>query len=155
MKYRVTIYSVIDDVLRTVSVHTEDLNELLLFDKKITTLDRIYRVSLAKNMVIIETSSPENRYAPKPNPEYVPNYGVYNYINAYDYEGNHLWNIADIIGDVGSGVGGYICSTKYLLGESKEKYIDGHELLVCWNAYGMRYLIDLDEKKVIHKMLTP
>lgn len=154
MKYRVTIYSVFNDVLREVSVATEDLKEILLFDKKITTLDRIYRISFAKNMVIIETGSPENRYSPKPNPEYVPNYGVCNYINAYDYEGNHLWNIAEIIGDVGSGVGGHICSTKYLLGESKEAYIEGHELFVCWNAFGMRYLIDLDEKRVIHKMMT-
>ena len=154
MKHRVTIYSVINDVLRQVSVGTEDLNEILLFDKKITTQDRIYRISFAKNMVLIETSSPANRYTPKPNPDYVPNYGVYNYINAYDYKGNHLWNIAEIIGDAGSGVGGHICSTKYLLEDSKEAYIDGHELLVCWNAYGKRYLIDLDEKRVIHKMMT-
>lgn len=154
MKHRVIIYAVVDGVLREVSVGAEERKEIWLFDKVITTLDRIHRISFAKNMVIIETGSPANRYSPKPNPEYVPNYGVYNYINAYDYNGNHLWNIADIIGDVGSGVGGHICSTKYLLGDSKDAYIDGHELLVCWNAYGMRYLIDLDEKRVIHKMIT-
>lgn len=154
MKHNVIIYSIINNVCREISVSTEELKEVVLFDKKITTLDRIYRISFATNMVLIETSSPENRYAPAPNPDYVPNYSTYNYINAYDYSGNHLWNIAEIIGDVGSGVGGHICSTKYLLGDAKEKYNAGHELFVCWNAYGMRYLIDLDEKRVIHKMMT-
>lgn len=81
MKHRVIIYAVVDGVLREVSVGTEERKEIWLFDKVITTLDRIHRISFARKMVLIETSSPANRYFPKPNPEYVPNYGVYNYIN--------------------------------------------------------------------------
>lgn len=155
MHHRVTIHSITNNACRELSVTVEDLKEISLLDNKITTPDQIYHISLARNMIIIQTGSPLYRYAPAPNPEYAPNYAVNNYINAYDYNGNHLWNIAEIIGDVGSGVlGGHICSVDYLLDDSKDKYIDGHELFVCWNAYGMRYMIDLDEKRVIHKMMT-
>ena len=123
--------------------------------KHITSLDRIYNISFTKNMVILLTASPKFRNTPAPNPEYVPDYSAYNYVNAYDYNGNYLWNIAEIIGDVGTGIcDGYVCSSKYLLEDSKEKYIEGHELFVCWDCYGMRYLIDLDEKRVLHKMMT-
>ena len=48
MQHNVIIYSIINDVCREISVSTEELKEVSLFDKKITTLDRIYRISLAK-----------------------------------------------------------------------------------------------------------
>ncbi|MBQ9761749.1 MAG: hypothetical protein IJV82_01580 [Oscillospiraceae bacterium] len=155
MSYAVIVYSIVGGVCRRVSVEVENLKEIRLFDKEIKTLDNICDISFAKDMVILQTDSPRYRYAPKPNPEYKPDYAVNNYVNAYDYNGNHLWNISQIIGDVGSGIsGGHICSTDYLLEESKDSYVEGHELFVCWDEYGMRYLIDLDEKKVIHKILT-
>ncbi len=155
MKYKVTVYSVINNICRQGAFEVEDLKEIVLFDKTIITLDYIYNVSFTKNMVILQTGSPENRNAPVTNPEYVPDYGAYNYVNAYDYDGNHLWNIAEIIGNVGFGIcAGHVCSTKYLIEDSKDTYVDGHELFVCWDSLGMRYLIDLDDKRVIHKMMT-
>ena len=155
MKHRVIFYSIVNNTCRQGTVWVENLKELWLHDKKIETQDRIFSVSFAKNMVILLTGSPEYRYAPDPNPEYVPDYGLYNYVNAYDYDGNHLWNIAEIIGDVGFGIcAGHVCSTEYLVEGAQDAYIEGHELFVCWDSLGMRYMIDLDEKKVIHKMIT-
>ena len=155
MKHRVTICTVVNDQYKELALWTDEAKEIGLIGRRITTLDNIQKISLCKNKFILLTASPRFRYSTIPSPDFVPNYDI-NCVDAYDYEGNHLWNIAEIIGNVGTNIcNGHICSTQYLMGDSRDKYIEGHELFVCWDSNEMRYLIDLDEKKVIHKMLTP
>lgn len=155
MIHRITVCTVTNDQARQVAFWTNEAKAIGLAGKRLTALDNICKISLARDMVILLTVSPTYRNGYVPNPDYIPDYSTYNYVDAYDYEGNHLWNIAEIIGDAGSGIcDGYVCSTEYLMKGCEDTYIDGHELFVCWNEDGMRYLIDLDEKKVIHKMIT-
>ena len=153
---RVTVHAIINGVHREVTVHTVDLRQLHLFDTPITCLDRIDDISLANNMVILQMSSPAYRKnAWTTDPDYVPNYAVYNYADAYDYKGNHLWNIAEILGDIGCGISGArICTKNLLPADARDAYIEGHELLVCWSWYDRRYIIDLDDRKVIHEMFA-
>ena len=153
---RVTVHTIIDGTHRAVTMRVDDLRQIRMFDTSITCLDRIDHISLTKNMVILQKSSPAYRKnAWTRNKNYSPNYAEYNYVDAYDYNGNHLWNIAEILGDIGCGVhSGQVCDTTWLIEDSKNAYIDGHELFVCWSFHEMRYMIDLTEREVIHKLFT-
>lgn len=154
MKHRITICTVVNDHCKEVVFWTDKAREIGLSGKRISTFDNICKISLSNNMVILLTASPRFRDSAIPKPDCVLDYDV-NCVDAYDYEGNHLWNIAEIIGNVGSSIcNGHVCSTKWLTGGANEGYIEGHELFVCWDCNEVRYLIDLDEKRVIHKMIT-
>jgi hypothetical protein len=127
-----------------------------MFDTSIVCPDRITHISLGNDMVILQTSSPAYRKDGQTrDPNYVPNYAVHNYADAYDYNGNHLWNIAEILGDIGCGISGArICTKNLLPTDARDASIEGHELLVCWSWYDRRYIIDLDDRKVIHEMFA-
>ena len=77
-------------------------------------------------------------------------------INAYDWQGNYLWNIADIVGIKGQK---YSNSTIISFEELKEnlefdskkepeKYQQGHTLCFC-TCEGNAYVIDLHDKQVL------
>ena len=150
MKHQITVYTIVGNECREVAFWTDKANEIGIGGVKISVPDNICIVSFTKKTVILVTDSP--RF--KSSPNYTPDYNV-NCVNAYDYNGNHLWNIAEIIGNVESNICyGHVCSTDYLTAESKDLHTEGHELFVCWDSNEIRYLIDLDEKKVIHKMMT-
>ena len=119
---RVHVHVVIDGKLRNLTIGTEDLRQIRLFDRDISCLDRIHHISFTKNMIILQKSSPLYRYSiADPDPNYVPDYSVYNYVDAYDYDGNHLWNIAEILGDIGCGVhSGQVCAPDWLIENSRE-----------------------------------
>ena len=153
---RVTVHAVINGVHREVTIRTDELQQIHMHHIPIDSCGRITNISFTKDMIILQKDPPSDPKAPHNiDKNYAPNYGTYNYVDAYDYKGNHLWNISEILGDIGSGVhSGHVCSTDFLICDSKQAYIEGHELFVCWNAYGMRYMIDLDDKKVIHKVIT-
>lgn len=150
MKQRITVYTVVNDECREVTFWTEEAKTIGIGGINLSVSDHISIVSLTKNAVTLLIDSPRFRHAPG----YVPDYAS-NCVDAYDYEGKHLWNIAQIIGNVGSNICcGHVCSTKFLMGDAKDRYIEGHELFVCWDSNDIRYLIDLDEIRVIHKKMT-
>lgn len=82
-----------------------------------------------------------------------------NNIDAYDWDGNHLWNISEIVGALKIPfMGGYLWTdsfyketlTRDLLRDINEisNYIEGH---ILYSAITDRkgYVIDLDDRKVI------
>ena len=53
---------------------------------KSTVLQNVYEISITEDFIILTTES--------------NNETIKNNIDAYDWNGNHLWNISDIVGDL-------------------------------------------------------
>ena len=72
-------------------------------------------------------------------------------INAYDWKGNHLWNIAEIVGGKRKYSGGFMSSLQTwqnASGFDLTKYKMGHSLYTCISE-GFAFVIDLEDKKVV------
>ena len=74
-----------------------------------------------------------------------------NNIDAYDWDGNHLWNIADIVGDIKMAFyGGYVCTKETYqdyYGYDESKVPDSHDLYAA-STDGRLYLIDLETRRI-------
>ena len=112
-------------------------------DHPVKSIEHITEVSVTKDLIIITRD------------QYFTKSHIADNIDAYDWNGNHLWNIKDIIGEIcnlycyGSVVGNYEL-IQFLKGMDKENlYIAGHDYYEC--VTDAHYLIiDLNEKKVVH-----
>jgi len=128
----------------------------LVFNKDILqSEDRIISVSVAENQVIIVTEDPGFRNGAT-NVDSVKPYNIKeNNINAYDWNGNYLWNISEIVGEINmTFFGGCVSSISALcehLEFDKQKYSEDLEIYTC-TAGGKTYVIDLKDKKVIQTL---
>lgn len=119
----------------------------------IESLDNIYEISITKDLVILTTEDPDFRGGALQAP-FVKESRKVNNINAYDWEGNHLWNIADLVGDIRMAFwGGSVTTVESLKGISgfdaaKFAETDGHDLYAC-TAGGFMYVIDLDDRRIV------
>ena len=78
-------------------------------------------------------------------------------IKAYDWQGNLVWSIKDIIPNINAPLyGGFIVDQDHimdiLMGYDLQ-YNNYHDFYVCFIG-GLRYIIDLQERKVIAKSPT-
>lgn len=71
------------------------VNNLCLCSRMIEPSENVYEISITKDFVIITAE-----YALQSKSDTNSTEIFTNNINAYDWDGNHLWNIADIIGDL-------------------------------------------------------
>ncbi len=81
----------------------------------IESSENIYEISITKDFVIITTE-----YAVQSKSDTIKNSTAINKIftnniNAYDWNGNHLWNIADIVGDLNIPYFGGTVTTKDIM----------------------------------------
>ena len=117
-------------------------------------LDHIYEVSITKDLLIITTEDPDFRNGNLQAPP-IKEERLTNNINAYDWGGNHMWNIADIVGDIKmSFFGGSVCTKKSFnsyWGFNASRVKNDHELFSC-TAGDYLYIIDLTDKKFIQKL---
>ena len=67
--------------------------------------DEINSIFILKDMIIIITEDRDFRHGYRPT-SYIKDNRQINNIDAYDWQGNHLWNIGDIVGDIKRGFGG-------------------------------------------------
>jgi len=105
--------------------------------------ENIIDVSVTKNFVIVTT-----KYM---NPD--TNKALTNNIDAYDWDGNHLWNISDIIKDTDLSFWGGTVTTKKIVNEYDKiddfKCQNSEELYCCTSFDNQIFTIDLTNKKVI------
>ncbi len=76
-------------------------------------------------------------------------------INAYDWNSNHLWNIADIVEDVHMMYFGASLTTAALWKDIREfdpTLFAGEETLFAAHADGAVFLIDLKTKRVVQTL---
>lgn len=132
----------------------QDLKQLFMEKKAIDSLDRIDEISISKEAISITTVDPVFR-----NDSAAPIGSTdrpINNINAYDWDGNHLWNIADIVGDVKCPFcGGHFCSREFLKGLREfdmSKAVEGHTFFICFSWMDRQYIIDVTDRKVINEL---
>lgn len=71
----------------------------------------------------------------------------FNNIDAYDYHGNHLYNIGDIIPEKQS----YLYVS---INDTEVSTSEGHEFLICSTFDCINYIVDITEDKFIKSVFT-
>lgn len=146
------MHILINGEVLTLSINTNTMKQVG-FNKEILKLeDDIINISVTSNMVIIATEDPDFRNGLN-QVDFVKACKIKkNNINAYDWDGNYLWNISDIVGEIDMAFfGGCVSSINKLsnhYGFDQLKYSADSEIYTCV-AGGKMYVIDLKRKKVI------
>lgn len=132
-----------------------EIKRILVSNNIITTDENIAMVAITKDMILIRTKLPKSAIG---KPFLTGEPIKQNTIDAYDFEGNHLWNISEIVGELHCYFQGACLHTKET-GEKirlvdKNKLIDGHEYLACFDDCKL-YLIDLTDKRFLQEVFAP
>lgn len=106
----------------------------------INTSDKILEILIIKDMIMVLTEDRDFRHGALQAPIYKDDRRINN-MDAYDWNGNHLWNIGDIVGDIKTPFTGAALSAE----ESETG-----EFLICF-AGAYRFVIDPIRKTVISK----
>lgn len=147
----------LDQKIMHISADNIAINNLCLCSHPIDPSGGVYEISATKDLVILTTE-----YAVQSNSDTVETsaaaYDIFtNNINAYDWNGRHLWNIADIVGDLNIPYFGGTVTTKDLLkshfGFDESKYDDSSELFCC-SAGNRLYVIDLNCQRLVQVLET-
>ena len=101
---------------------------------KANMLTNVFEISITEDIVILTTEySSEDKI-------------ITNNIDAYDWNGNRLWNIADIVGDSGLTFWGAVLTTAKLL----ELDLDCKGPLLSCTAFDSRtFIIDINSRKLL------
>jgi hypothetical protein len=151
------VNALFDQKLVNISADNIEVNNLCLCSHIIDSSENIYEISITKDFVIITTE-----YAVQSKSDTIKNATTINRIftnniNAYDWNGNHLWNIADIVGDLKIPYLGGSVTTKEIMknhfGFDELKYDDSCELFCC-SACNYLYIIDLKCRKLVQVLET-
>lgn len=151
------INALFDQKVLNISTDNFAFNKLCLHSHMIESSENIYEISITKDFVIITTE-----YAVQNKSDTIKNSTAINKIftnniNAYDWDGNHLWNIADIVGDLNIPYFGGTVTTKDIMknhfGFDELKYDDSCELFCCC-ACNHLYIIDLNCRKLVQVLET-
>lgn len=129
----------IDDKRLRFESKLDDLYQISVMHHFIDFADRIMELSITKDYIIVVT---------------LPRGYKGNNINAYDWEGNHLWNIGDIVGDINiSFLGGQVVTAKQLNEPNCLESIDEvPSILYSCVADGFLFIIDPIQKRLIKKI---
>lgn len=126
--------------LLNISADIPWVEKLCLCSHTIDKSEKVYEISITKDIVIITT-------------EYVTGEILTNNINAYDWDGNFLWNIGDIVGDIKMAFDCVSCVFK----KNAEKDLgiaiscETDILLECV-AGGFIFIVDAINKKLLYKL---
>ena len=149
MNFRINV--LIDQRVLTFDMDVSFLKKIYMKTHVLEPLDQIYEMSITKDLLILTTEDPAFRN------ENLQEDRSTNNIDAYDWNGNHVWNIADIVGDIKTPFFGGSVSSQELLkshwGFDASKVKKHHELFSC-TAGDYLYVIDLTDKKLIQKLQT-
>jgi hypothetical protein len=112
--------------------------------------DEICGIFILKDMIIIRAEDRDFRYGAKTAPFYKDDRRINN-IDAYDWQGNHLWNIGDIVGDIKMPFDGVDLTTK-ASAQLDNSLLDvgdcSQDLFYC-KADARRFLIDPVQRRIL------
>ena len=118
----------------------DDLYQISVMHHFVDFADRITEISITKDYIIVVTLPRDCK--------------TNDNINAYDWDGNHLWNIGDIVGDIKIPFcGGQVVTAKQLNEPNCLESIDEvPSVLYSCVAGGFLFIIDPIQKRVIKKI---
>lgn len=131
-------------------------NSINLNLNKNIEINKIQEISVSENIIIIIRSTPYLSLDTDDDSLFANNT-----IDAFDWEGNHLWNISDIVGILKVPfLGGYLWTSsqfeKFVNDDDTAKYCQkiseytqGHSVYAAISD-GRGYVIDLDDRKVLY-----
>ena len=154
----IQIQSIFDRKRVAFSIEADELKNLFVSDKLIALKDNVLEIGMTKAMLLIHSKDRDFRDGAMIAPKEKDDRRINN-IDAYDWEGNHLWNIGDIVGDIKRQFNGFDLTTRELLkGELPKGFaddldpsLDSHDLLICIADIYM-YIIDLQDLKILKKI---
>ena len=150
MAFDLTI--LMNDSRLSVSIKSTELKYFKISDQILSFLDNIYEMSVYKDMIIITTADRDFRNWDGKPVSLLKDSREVNNIDAYDWNGNHLWNIADIVGDIKMPFyGGTLMTKKYFEQHVKKLNMDISDDTPLFIAHAdpRAYIIDLTQNKVI------
>lgn len=120
------------------SIGVSKLEEISIFGNVVKNLGEVYEITIAKSQIIITN-----------------NYGSHNNINSYDWYGNHLWNIGEIItNNTDTYDGCAVISKEQAIKSSPDidvsNFQEGHDFLIAVSG-AYHYIVDLNEKCFIYQ----
>ncbi len=132
-------------------IESDDLYTIHCLTKTpIQTLDKIYQICIAENIVIITTEDRGFRNGATHVSYEEIGERRENNILAYDWQGNFLWNIGEIVGDIKMPFSG-LSPVEHQIAQEEygAQLLKGCGLLLHCTAGGYRYLIDATHKTVL------
>jgi len=134
-----------------------EFKQFRIGQKIIPSLDEINDISITKDYIIVSKADKGFR---DPTVSSVPLWKeevlTENNIDAYDWDGNHVWNIADLLGPQRMSFWGGVVMTKEMVERSTNVILpeacEGHDLYGA-HIGGSMYVIDLsDGNKIVAKV---
>ncbi len=145
---------IIDNKALLLQLDISELKKMHINEGFLDSLDKICEISITKDLVIVTTEDPDFRSGATQVPTMKESRRENN-ITAYDWQGNRVWNIADIVGDIKMAfLGGSVCTIEALrntVGFDEELVPEGHDLYTCV-AGGFLFIIDLTDTKVLQTL---
>ncbi len=132
-------------------IESDDLYTINCLTKTpIQTLDKIHQICIAENIVIIKTEDRVFRNGATHVSYEEIGERRENNILAYDWQGNFLWNIGEIVGDIKMPVFGFSAVQHQVAQEECGTPLpEGCGLLLYCFAGNCRYLIDATHRTVL------
>lgn len=123
-----------------------------LAGKSVEFLDKIREICIAEEIILIRTEDREFRNGCQ-SVSYVKDNREENNVNAYDWQGNHLWNIGELVGDIKMA---FDSITHITSAEAKQEFgirtpINAQCLFRCVSG-GFVFIIDAKNKKMLCKI---
>lgn len=120
--------------------------------KNIEFLDKISDICITDELLLVRTEDRDFRICCQSAP-FVKDNREENNVNAYDWQGNHLWNIGDLVGDIKMAFDGITYITP---SEAKREFgirpkLKGQCLFRCVSG-GFMFVIDAANKEMLCKV---
>ncbi len=122
-----------------------------LWGRDVEFLDKVLDICITDDFLLVRTEDRDFRNGAQSAP-WVKDNCEENNINAFDWKGNHLWNIGELVGDIKMAFDGITHITPT---EAKQEYgirvkKNTQSLFSCISG-GFVFIIDAQRKKMIYK----
>lgn len=156
---QVSVSILFDNKVRKIYMRSTEKQSKLLFlildNFHLGSLDNIYEISVTPNRIIIVREDAEFRDGKK-IASIIKEACTVSNIDAYDWNGNHLWNIADIVGDIKMlFFGGNVVTREQFINAPFAKFNIDPSLVPTDHEFysagtdGRYYIIDMDTLEIV------
>lgn len=123
-----------------------------LLGKNVEFLDKILDICITDDFLLVRTEDRDFRNGCQ-SASWLKENREENNINAFDWQGNHLWNIGELVGDIKMAFDGitHITSSKANIELGTDIESDSQYLFKCVSG-GFAFIIDAQNKKMLYKI---